>query len=155
MTTDEAGRDALHARLAPLVGEWSIEAAFPGAPPSEIRGRMTLAWTLGGAFLEQRSSVPHPDVPEGLCLIGPSPDGDAFTQHYFDSRGVARVYAMTFAGGRWTLLRQTPDFTPLAFHQRYVGTLAPDGDTIDGRWETSPDGEAWQLDFGLTYRRAA
>jgi hypothetical protein len=27
------------------------------------------------------------------------------------------------------------------------------GDTIAGRWETSPDGEAWELDFELNFER--
>jgi hypothetical protein len=60
---------------------------------------------------------------------------------------------MTFQDGVWTLLRGAPDFTPLNFWQRFTGTFSADGDTIDGRWETSKDGSAWELDFGLTYRR--
>ena len=153
MKMDEAERTALHERLAPFVGEWSIEAAFPGAEPNDVRGHMTFAWTLQGAFLEQRSSVPHPAAPDGLSLIGADHGSDGFTQHYFDSRGVARVYAMTFRDGVWTLLRDKPDFTPLSFHQRYVGEFRDDGNTIEGRWETSADGSEWTLDFGLTNRR--
>ena len=30
-------------------------------------------------------------------MIGPDA-GDGYTQHYFDSRGIARLYAMTFDG---------------------------------------------------------
>jgi hypothetical protein len=33
---------------------------------------------------------------------------------------------------------------------------APDGlSVIAGRWESSPDGREWTLDFELTYRRLA
>ncbi|MFL6238482.1 MAG: hypothetical protein ACJ735_03165 [Actinomycetes bacterium] len=46
-----------------------------------------------------------------------------------------------------------PTFTPLAFHQRYVGRFSDDGTTIVGEWQTSADGHDWQRDFGLTYRR--
>jgi hypothetical protein len=60
---------------------------------------------------------------------------------------------MTFDGRRWTLERNTPDFAPLEFHQRWGATLTDDGSAIEGRWESSPDGVAWQLDFELTYRR--
>jgi hypothetical protein len=28
-----------------------------------------------------------------------------------------------------------------------------DGAAIEGRWHSSPDGEAWELDFELAYRR--
>jgi hypothetical protein len=67
---------------------------------------------------------------------------------------VVRLYKLAFDGREWTLLRRTPDFSPLDFHQRYVGTFSEDGDTIDGQWETSDDGHQWQTDFRLTYRRA-
>ena len=62
-----------------------------------------------------RSEVPDvPEAPDGIAIVGVDRDGEAYTQHYFDSRGVARVYAMTFRDGVWTLLRDAPDFTPLA-----------------------------------------
>jgi hypothetical protein len=139
-------------RLEAFVGEWSIEAAFPGAPPNGVVGRSVFEWALGGQFLVQRSEVPHPDAPDGLMIVGLDPDRDAYTQHYFDSRGVARLYAMDFRDGVWTLTRESPDFTPLTFAQRFTGTFGDDGNTILGRWETG-DGSGWELDFHLTYRR--
>ncbi|MFA4926915.1 MAG: hypothetical protein WC558_00245 [Patulibacter sp.] len=153
MSTEETRNDALQ-RLTPLVGVWAIEVPdFPPLPPELAeQARMTVEWTLGGAYLLQRSSVPVPKAPDGHCLIAAHDDADGYTQHYFDSRGVTRVYAMTFDGRRWTLERHAPDFTPLSFHQRFTGTLVDD-DRIDGRWETSPDGENWARDFDLTYRR--
>jgi hypothetical protein len=150
---DDDQRVAQLERLEPLVGEWRIEApAFPLPPELTGRARTVFEWTLGGAFLLQRSSVPVPGAPDGLSVIGPDAGG-GYTQHYFDSRGIARVYAMTFDGRDWTLERHTADFSALPFHQRWLGTLAADGDTILGRWETSPDGRDWELDFELEYRR--
>jgi len=146
--------DARLARLEPLVGEWRIE--MPGwAVPADVAdgARMSVEWTLGGAFLLQRSSVPVPEAPGALCVIGLDAGGDGYVQHYFDSRGVARVYAMTFDGRDWTLERHAADFSPLPFHQRWVAAFDDGGDVIRGRWETSPDGRAWELDFELEYRR--
>ena len=50
--------------------------------------------------------------------------------------GVARLYAMTLDAGTWTLLRESPDFSPLDFAQRFTGTFSDDGDTIRGTWES-------------------
>jgi hypothetical protein len=50
-------------------------------------------------------------------------------------------------------VRHAPDFSPLDFHQRWLGRFSADGDTIGGRWETSPDGRHWELDFELPYHR--
>lgn len=58
---------------------------------------------------------------------------------------------MTFDGRDWTLERHAPDFSPLDFHQRWLATFSAHGNTIQGRWETSPDGRDWELDFELTY----
>jgi hypothetical protein len=139
-------------RLERFVGEWRLEVqAFPLPPELAAEARTTFEWALGGAFLLQRSAVPVPEAPDGLCVIAPD-DGGAYTQHYFDSRGVVRIYAMTFDGREWTLLRGAPDFSPLDFHQRWTATFSDDGETIAGRWESSPDGRAWQLDFEMTYR---
>ena len=105
--------------------------------------------------MQQRSEVDHPAAPDGICIIGPT-DAGGFTQHYFDSRGIARVYEMSFADGVWELLRVKPDFTPLSFSQRYVGRFSEDGNRIAGQWESSHDrGTNWELDFHLNYWRVA
>ena len=63
------------------------------------------------------------------------------------------MYRMTLREGVWTLLRTEPDFSPLDFAQRFQGTVAADGSSVDGRWETSPDGETWEPDFALSYTK--
>ena len=126
--------------LAPFIGTWDIEA-FGG------HGHSVFEWALGGRFLVQRSGADHPDAPDGLMLVAPKDDG-TYTQHYFDSRGVVRIYAMTFDGTTWTLERDGEDFA-----QRYVGEFS--GDRIEGRWEIKQPGEAdFRLDFELSYDRA-
>jgi hypothetical protein len=144
---DEAARHPLLERLDAFIGEWSIEASFG----PDATARAVFEWVLGGQFLVERSEVP--DAPDGIAIVGLDRDGQAYTQHYFDSRGVARVYAMTFSDGVWTLLRDAPDFTPLDFWQRFTGEFSDDGRTISGRWETSQDGSTWEHDFGLIYRK--
>jgi hypothetical protein len=153
VTMDEDERSDRLERLDVFVGEWRIEVpAWPLPPELADAARTTFEWTLDGAFLLQRSSVPVPEAPDGLSVIGLDED-DGYTQHYFDSRGVARIYAMTFDGRDWTLERNAPDFTALSFHQRWIAAV--DGHTIRGRWEQSPDGREWQLDFEVIYTRVA
>jgi hypothetical protein len=151
--------DAL-ARLGVFVGEWSMEARFPGQPPapsgpadSDLLARSRFEWALGGQFLLQRTEVPVPGVPDSLAIVGADLRTGGYTQHYYDSRGVVRLYAMSFADGVWTLTRESPDFSPLDFRQRFTGTFSEDGNTITGAWEKCPDGGEWEHDFCLTYRR--
>ena len=138
--------------LNPFVGEWDLEVSLPS--PSEVTARAVFEWTLDGHFLLQRSEISIPEAPNALCVIGPDPRGDGYVQHYYDSRGVVRFYAMTLEDGVWTLVRESPDFSELSFHQRYEGTFSADGDTIDGHWDISHDeGATWERDFDLVYRR--
>lgn len=155
MAMEPAAHKSAMERLEPFLGEWSIEAMFPGAPPTGPLGRCVFEWTLGGQFLVQRSEIPHKDAPDASCLIGFDPKAESYVQHYFDSRGVARLYAMSFGDGLWELRRESSDFSPLEFRQRFIGWFSGDGQTIDGAWETSTDGSVWERDFGLTYRRIA
>ncbi|MFB8119588.1 hypothetical protein [Streptomyces sp. NPDC055962] len=153
-------RQALLARLEVFVGEWSLEPRFPGKQHAGVPGdvpaaRTWFTWALDGQFLLQRSEIPVPEAPDGLMVIRADPATGAYTQHYFDSRGVARLYAMDFEGGVWTLTRESPDFTPLDFRQRFTGTFSEDGNTITGAWKTGSDGGGWEHDFDLTYRRVA
>jgi hypothetical protein len=142
-------RDSRLAALDIFVGEWIAQVEVPGAPP----GRSIFEWDLRGTVLVERALSPLPEYPDGLMIITPTADG--YLQHYFDSRGVVRLYRMTLTDRTWTLLRTEPDFSPLDFSQRYVGTISADGDRIEGRWETSYDqGQSWEVDFPLSYTRA-
>jgi hypothetical protein len=135
--------------LDAFIGEWTIEASFEGAPP----GTVAFEWMPGGKFLVQRWEVPHPAAPDGLAVIGYDEGRGTYLQHYFDSRGVARVYEMTLEDDTWTLSRTEADFGPLDFAQRWVGTFSDDGRTIEGAWEIAHDGTTWEKDFDLTYRK--
>jgi hypothetical protein len=149
-------REVALERLDRLVGEWTFEAIFPSAPTVVQRGgRGVFEWMRGGQLLVQRIEAPIPDVPDSIAIIAFDPEKGQYTQHYFDSRGVIRLYAMEFDGRTWTLLRNTPDFSLLNFAQRYVGTLSDDGNTIQGMWEKSTDGQTWAHDFALTYRKTS
>jgi hypothetical protein len=138
--------------LRVLAGEWEVELAFPSDPPGVVHaGRTTFEW-LFGQYLVQTMEGP-PGGPHMQAIIAWNPGTLAFQQHYYDSRGVVRIYEMTLSDGTWTLLRTRPDFAPLEFAQRFTGRLAGDGSAISARWESSPDGENWKEDFGMTYRR--
>jgi Protein of unknown function (DUF1579) len=138
--------------LQVLAGEWEVELTFPSDPPGVVQaGRTTFEW-LFGRYLVQRMDGP-PGGPHMQAIIAYNPDKQAFEQHYYDSRGVVRIYEMTLGGGVWTLLRTRPDFAPLEFAQRFTGRLADDGNAIEARWESSPDGATWKDDFDITYRR--
>ena len=153
-------RAAALARLDIFIGDWVVEASFPGNQPNPSsatgqnpQARSRFEWTLDCQFLLQRTEIPIAEAPDGLSIISVDLETGAYTQHYFDSRGVARLYAMTLADGVWTLTRESPDFTPLEFRQRFTGTFSQDGSTITGAWEIGRDGGPWEHDFALTYRR--
>ena len=140
-------------RLEPFIGRWAMEATFPGAERTGPAGLSTFEWILEGEFLLQRTEFSVTGPPAGVMIVGSDPEGANFTQHYFDSRGVARLYSMTFEEGIWTLQRDTQDFTSLSFRQRFIGSFSDDETRIDGRWEISHDGANWEHDFELTYTR--
>jgi hypothetical protein len=104
-----------------------MEARFPGTQPGGSSGFCTFEWMPGGQFLLQRTEFSVPGPPEGEMIIGPDLEGENFTQHYFDARGVARLYTMTFGEGTWTLQRVSSDFSSLPFRQRFVGRFGDDG----------------------------
>jgi hypothetical protein len=139
-------------RLEPLVGEWSAEIRLPGDPATVVHGRVELTWLEGEGFLRVRSTVDKAEFPESVSIIGCDEAAGRYSMLYFDSRGVARIFEMSFAEGLWTLWRDSPDLAQ-HFSQRYIGRLSDDGNTIIGRWEKAPDGSAWELDFELTYTR--
>jgi hypothetical protein len=140
--------------LEPLVGEWEMLPDAAWVPPDAEPARVVFEWLPGRTFLVQRWEVPVPEAPDGLAVIGRDESRDGgYLQHYFDSRGVARLYEMSFDGRVWKLWREREDFSPLSFSQRFTGTLGDDGGTIVGRWEKTVEDGSWEPDFDLTYTR--
>ena len=141
--------------LGRLIGTWDFEPLVEGR--SAGTGRATFEWIEGGAFLAQRSEADWTDpgwvenAPKTTrAIIGFDHSTGEVVQLYSDDRGVFRIYRGTLTDEAWQLERAAPDF-----HQRFVGEFRDDGRTIAGRWESSPDGAAWELDFPITYRRIA
>jgi|GEM_PF-7098922 hypothetical protein len=61
-------------------------------PPIDSGARASFAWLPGERCLIQRWEVPIPEAPDGIAIIGPDPErAGGYLQHYFDSRGVARL----------------------------------------------------------------
>jgi hypothetical protein len=144
------------APLAPLVGEWAIEARIGGQTLTGANA--SVDWLEDGAFLVQSADAElPPDTPPEfaanspfptLSIIGLDDASGSYSVLYADGRGVHRVYEMSFDGRVWKQWREAP-----GFHQRSEATVSEDGQTIDGRWEKSSDGTDWELDFEYTYRR--
>jgi hypothetical protein len=142
-------QDTPHPALAgldALVGEWTIGLGAPADPSAAGGGWVSFAWLSGGRFLIQRWGSEVPEFPDGIAVIGADPASGGLAQHYFDSRGVQRVYGMSLAGGVWRLWRDGEDFS-----QRFTGTFGDDGTTIAGTWEKAGDSGAWEHDFDMSY----
>jgi hypothetical protein len=153
---DQHAESSVVDRLAVLIGEWSMEARFMDISPADTAARAVFEWMPGQRFVIQRWEIPVPEAPDGIAVIGPDPEvDDNYLQHYFDSRGVARVYKMSLSDGIWKLWRDSPDFSPLNFSQRFEGTFSDDAKTISGAWEISHDADAWEHDFDLTYHKVS
>ena len=139
--------------LQPFIGEWSVEGRHVALPNAVIRGRSVFEWWGDRAFLIHRSTFDHSDVPDSVSVIGATrPDG-GLAQHYFDTRGVHRLYDMTLDRGVWTLARKAASATD--FDQRFNATFSTDGNTITGDFEvTDPGAHEMRHDLSLIYTRA-
>jgi hypothetical protein len=113
-----------------------------------VGGSSTFEWLEGEQFVIQRSQTHHPDFPDSISVIGLV--DERLAMHYFDSRGVHRVYEMSFDDGVLKIWRDEPGFS-----QRLEATFGEDGDSFGGVWKLSRDDETWDDDLEITYRRAS
>jgi hypothetical protein len=149
---EDSKRNPALERLGIFVGEWEIEISsmsFNPDPSAIEHGRASFDWLEGRAFLIQHSEIStSADFPRSISVIGPDHEVETYGMLYCDSRGVSRIYKMTYSGGIWTLWRDFPGFS-----QRFQGTFSEDQDIITARWEKSTDGSHWERDFELMYIR--
>lgn len=139
-----------------LVGTWATEATHPGLPGALIRGSSEVGWLDGERFLIYRSGYDHPDIPNATSIIG---DTDGLQMHYFDSRGVFRIYGVTVTDDGWEMA-MSRDASAVSFasadapfSQRMTFTFEDEDRTISGRGELSHDDVNWEDDLQITYRR--
>jgi hypothetical protein len=150
MTSDmnQTARNPELAAFDPLVGEWMFEATHPMFPSTVVHGHMSYEWLEGERFLVQRSSNDHPDFPDSISVIGFA--DDVLTAHYFDSRGVFRIYRIAMEGDTLRMWRDAPGFS-----QRMEAKLSEDGATLAGVGQLSRDDETWEDDLATTFTRVA
>jgi hypothetical protein len=138
-----------------LVGAWAVEGEMDlGDHKLAVSGRTTIERL--GPFVILRTTLEPPEFPDSLSIIGAGEAGDPEPMHYFDERGVQRLYLTTVADDTWTIWsgdeswRESP-----GFRQRYVGQISPGADRVAGAWHRGLDdkGELWELDFRLDYVR--
>lgn len=146
-----------------LVGRWTTEASHPAMPGVVVHGTVIVEWLEGERFLLHRANSDHPDFPDSISIIGmtgrdrvdpsqgavtPAAGDSELRMHYYDSRGVFRVYVVSIDDTSWQIWRDAPGFS-----QRFTGAVVDGGDTIVGRWQLNRDDHHWENDLEITYRR--
>jgi len=145
--------------LCRLVGTWDTEATHPALPGVQVRGTVTVEWLEGKSFLIHRGQVDHPDFPDSISIIGLTDQDRAhgasapagarqLSMHYYDSRGVFRLFEASADDQSWRFWRNAPGFS-----QRFTGTFTNGGDVIVGVTELCEDDVTWKDDLRITYRR--
>jgi hypothetical protein len=141
----------------PLIGHWHGEGEMPIEPRLKLSEEVTIERL--GEFIVFSTVGEPAELPDSIAIIGGRPTGEPQPMHYFDSRGVKRMFVMALEGSIWTMWRAPgedwngPDGP--GFNQRYIGQISADGNTIDGRWERgmgTAEGD-WRIDFPMTYVR--
>jgi len=110
-----------------LIGEWHGEGEVPMEPPMKISVEAKLERL--GEFIVMRSVGEPAEMPDSVSIIGGAPDGEPQPMHYFDSRGVKRLFMMAIEGSTWKIWRapgedwKGPRRTGLqpALHRRDLG----------------------------------
>jgi hypothetical protein len=139
-----------------LLGAWMTEATHPYLPGAMILGSSEIEWLEGERFLIYRSSYDHPDIPDAISIIG---DTAGLRMHYFDTRGVHRIYEVNVTADGWeTAMDRHAPATSFAspddrFSQRMIFTFEDDDRTMAGKGELSHDNVTWEDDLQITYRR--
>jgi hypothetical protein len=141
----------------PLFGRWHGEGEIPIEPPMRITTDVTIERL--GEFIVMRTTGEPAEMPDSISIIGGAPAGEPQPMHYFDGRGVKRLFLTTVDGATWRIWRAPgEDWNGPGgpgFNQRFIGEISADGRSIDGRWERGlgEAGDQWELDFPIRYSR--
>jgi hypothetical protein len=124
-----------------LLGTWGF-TMHHSAMSESVTGRQRYERVLDGAFVLLHWTYDHTDFPDAMALLS----DDRY--HYFDVRGITRVFELEVDDDGWSMIHLHADFS-----QRSTGRFRGP-DVIDSTGEMSHDnGVTWQPDFTMTYRR--
>ncbi|WKA59314.1 hypothetical protein QWY16_03935 [Planococcus shenhongbingii] len=149
---ETTARDDMMKRMDFFIGNWNMEVIHPHIQPSPISGQTNFRW-LDEKYVIQRTHINKSEFPDNTIIYDCNPDTGQYLMHYFDSRGVTRLYSMNLENGVWKWWRNTADFSPLKFQQRFTGEVDDTGKTIRSLLEKSDDGVNWERDFEVVYRK--
>ncbi len=126
-----------------FAGSWTTEATHPLVPGEVIHGTSQVEAMPGERFLVHRTQFDHPDFPDALAVLGDT------AMHYFDVRGVHRLFALTMSPDGWSIVRDRGDE---AFAQR-MAFVFDGADVLRGTTQLCRDGSTWEEDLAIVYRR--
>ena len=140
-------------QLGIFAGKWELEVIHPRFPPNSIYGNTTFDWMESEMYMVQRTMIHQTEFPNSTMVFDYDTQTYAYVLHYFDSRGVTRLYNMSLENEVWKMWRDTADFSKLDFSQRFIGKFNEAENTIQSYWEKSYDGLNWEHDFKIIYRK--
>jgi len=132
-----------------LIGDWTTESTHPAFGAMVVPGRVRFEWLAGERFLIERAENDHPELPDSLRVIGAMEGDEELSMQYFDSRGVHRIYRVSFDGSELRIWRDAPGFA-----QRITLALSDDGATLTGTSELNENDQGFRADLAVTYRRS-
>jgi hypothetical protein len=134
------------AALESLVGEWNVAVTKDGQYIPV--GIAAFSWIEGKAFLRMYCDTGGKFMPSAVWIICKDPMMEEYHVNYVDDRGVARLYHMSFDGDVWKMWRSEPNFW-----QRFEAVR--NNARWSGQWEQTPNGRDWELDFEISFSKAA
>jgi hypothetical protein len=134
--------------LQPLVGKWHTEGQQyegPLGPASPFVAVEIFEWLDGGHYLVHRLDG-HFGRQAAACIeiMGKHPDGELFAQTFYND-GNSNTWQLKENGSSGLVLQGSwSKGSGEAFRVRYTLEVVDAGDTFEGKWEQSRDGESWQ-----------
>ena len=124
-----------------LLGTWQFTMRH-SALPEPVTGTQRYERVLDDAFVMLHWTYEHPDFPDAISLLNED------SSHYFDVRGLIRVFDLRFDESGWSMIRRAPDFWQRS-STTFVGA-----DAMEGTGENSHDeGVTWEHDYAISYVR--
>jgi hypothetical protein len=124
-----------------LLGTWDF-TVHHAAMAEPVTGRQRYERALEGAYVLLTWTYDHPEFPDAMALLSPE------TMHYFDVRGITRVFHLRFDQAGWSMVNLDPEFSQ-RITARFTGP-----DAMDMEGEVSKDrGATWQHDLTMRSTR--